>query len=394
MHGTRVCGYLSHDLPTDSQGQAEGQAGGLPKRNHPTVFEEDRAGQISISPDAVGPSLTVQVAVGKDGTQTWSWRAAVPGGIQHDMEQIFLEEGERKFAEDLLKECPGFSAEAHRRTMRGIGERLWACAPSRFRTAYLFYRQHLPLKFPIQLVSDDTHIPWEMMKPDIPGIDHLFLEHPIARWPLTGGKFLRHSLPDGALMSFVPQYGAHNSLPAALEESEWLKAALGAQAMKPDSDTFFRVLECHYPEKIGLIHFAGHGVVDAGIADGGIELEDRSIAVTEVNQSGVTLGDRDGTFIVLNACETSAGARILGMNSGWGNTIAARGFGGLLAPLWEVADDLATLMMQEALPPLIKGSATLGEAVTKARQAHADRSISAFAYLAHGDVMARFPVKP
>ena len=122
-------------------------------------------------------------------------------------------------------------------------------------------------------------------------------------------------------------------------------------------------------------------------------MEDRVVKIMEVNQSRVVLGSQDATLVVLNACETSAGSKLLGMNTGWGAVIAARGFGGLVAPLWEVQDDVALAIVQEALPSLTDGSSSLGEALLKARKLQSDISISSFAYLAHGDVMAKF-VKP
>jgi CHAT domain-containing protein len=167
--------------------------------------------------------------------------------------------------------------------------------------------------------------------------------------------------------------------------------ALGAVTMTARTDAFFDVLDGRYPKSVAMIHFAGHGRVDTGQRDGGIQLEDDFVGVVDVDQTRTVVGLECATLVLLNACETSAGARMLGTNTGWGAAIAARGFGGLVAPLWEVDDAMALEMMKAALPPLMEKRQTLGEALRTARQAHRAASASAFAYLAHGDVMATLP---
>lgn len=385
-HGTRICGCVVLDLPKAAAeadlGTPDGAATAKPS-----------ASTVVVAPDAAGPSLSVTISPDRNGRQFWTWRAAVPGGVEEDAESIDLGGGDRQFADDLLRNCPGLAQDAYRQVMRGVGERLWASAPARFRAAFLDWRHRIGEGFPIQFVTDDPHVPWEMMKPDDAGIDHLFLEHPVARWPLTRGGVRRHALPEGAVLSFVPRYGAGDTLPSALLEGEWLRDTFEALEMTADRSTFMNLLESGYAETVGVLHFAGHGVADTGIANGGIELEDAVVSVIEVNQSAVVLGRRDGTLVILNACETSAGSRMLGMNTGWGAALAERGFGGLVAPLWEVEDGVALTMLQTMGPSLLEGRSTLGEALAEARRESAEVSVSAFAYLAHGDVMARFPLR-
>ncbi len=392
LHGTRVCGYVSRELVVrDEPGSAEEvedlHAGENSRASLP-------APSFAVIPEASGPSLSVMIFCDGRGPQTWMWSAQVPGGVEQDSEQINLS-GDQIFAEAILKTCPDLEPAAFRRVMAGVGERLWAVAPARFRSGYARWREKLGAGFPIQFVSDDPHVPWEMMKPDIDDADHLFLDHPVARWPLTGAARRRHAFPGGALLSFVPKYAvAEMELPSAQIEGDWVCANLSGLAMPATSSAFLDVLDGKHNDAVGVLHFAGHGAVDTGVSDGGIELEDRTLGVAEVYQSKVVLGQRNGPLVILNACETGASSRMLGMNTGWGAAIAAREFGGLIAPLWEVEDVTALAMLQAALPPLIAGTSSLGESVAAARRASADVSISAFAYLAHGDVMAKFRPRP
>jgi hypothetical protein len=276
------------------------------------------------------------------------------------------------------------------RMMDGIGEQLWRASPSGFQAEYARCRATLGSDFPIQFVSEDPHVPWEMMKPDIDGARHLFIDHPVARWPLSRTSLLRERLGEGELLSFVPMYAPGRGLPSAQIEGRWIAEELGAVAMPPRTGSFFAVLDGHHPEPVSVIHFAGHGRADTGQRDGGIQMEDGYVGVLEVDQRRTVVGEKCATLVVLNACEMSTGARMLGMNTGWAAAIAARGFGGLIAPLWEVEDAMALEMMKVALPDLLSGTHTLGDALRRARLVHHAASVSAFAYLAHGDVMATF----
>lgn len=384
LHGARVCGRASWDLALPEVSQAR-------TSEKPSAVAKVATAEFKVEPDASGPGLSVSIFADGGGRQHWMWNVRVPGGSWSDSGSIDLGNAAAEFAEKLLRSCPDLSSEDFRRTIAGVGERLWEVAPSGFRTGYAEWRQRLDPRFPIQFLTDDPHVPWEMMKPNVADLDHLFLEHPVARWPLSGASTRRYQLPGGALLSFVPNYAPHKELPSATAEGAWICSDLGGVAMSATRTALLDVLDGKHPSAVGLIHFAGHGSVDTGIKDGGIEMQDRLVGVSDVYQSRVTLGETDGTLVILNACESGAGATLLGMNTGWGAAIAARGFGGLIAPLWEVQDEIALAMVKGALPPLLDGNLSLGEAVANARIASSDLSISAFAYLAHGDVMARFP---
>lgn len=387
LHGNRGCGHATWDLAT--VGASQPGDGDKPAADATTA-----AAAFKVEPDAAGAALSVSIMTDGNGRQNWMWNVRVPGRNWSGSASIDLGDAAKDFAEKLLSSCPDLSPEDFRRTMAGVGELLWDVAPPNFRAGYAEWREKLDPRFPIQFLTDDPHVPWEMMKPNVQGLDHLFLEHPVARWPLSGANSRRYRLPGGDVLSFVPKYGNSNSLPSAKAEGEWICAELGGIAASATRNAFLDVLDGKHPRPVGLIHFAGHGSVDTGIKDGGIEMEDKVVGVNDVFQIRVTLGETDRTLVVLNACESGAGATLLGMNIGWGAAIAARGFGGLIAPLWEVQDDVALAMVKAALPPLLDGSSTLGETVANARLASSELSISSFAYLAHGDVMARFQPRP
>ncbi|GEM_PF-2023022 len=389
LHGTRICGSTLRDLAVHEAPQkgadAEERAKPEPPRAAPAA-----AGVVTVVPDASGPALVVMIA-GVDGEQQWIWKRYGPDGYRTGSGTVQLGCTAKAFADTLLASCPDLPADSFRRMMRGIGEAIWRKAPDGFRDAYLGCRKALGRDFPIQFSSDDPHVPWEMMKPDVDGgtVDHLYIEHPVARWPLNTSGALRPTFIAGDILSFVPDYPLQK-LASAAEESVWICSTLGGIRMAPTRSAFLDLLDGKHSDPVRLIHFAGHGMADTGSNDGGIELQDATVGLMEVYQSSTQIGHRDGPLIVLNACEASAGAEMLGMNTGWGAAVAATGFGGLIAPLWAVQDAIAFQMAQDSLPQLLSGRATLGAAVRDARRKNAETSVAALAYLTHGDVMARF----
>ncbi|QXT34860.1 CHAT domain-containing protein [Sphingomonas sanguinis] len=398
MHGTRICGFLAKDLlPT---GNADGRSGEADRAS--TVDIGDGPGDASsisaaltpsvrVVPDAAGPSLTVTITSADRDAQTWFWQAAMPGGLSVGIGRIDLKDDAKRFSDTLLGSCPDLAPNRVGRVMDGIGEHLWRVAPAEFREGYAKWRAALGTDFPIQFITEDPYVPWEMMKPEIADAGHLFVDHPVARWPAQRTGLLRERLGRGEILSFVPSYAPGQGLPHAELEGRWMAQALGAVTMTARTDAFFDVLDGRHPNGVAMIHFAGHGRVDTGQRDGGIQLEDGFVGVMDVDQTRTVVGLECATLVLLNACETSAGARMLGTNTGWGAAIAARGFGGLLAPLWEVDDGMALEMIKAVLPALLQRRETLGESLRTARRVHCASSASAFAYLAHGDVMATFP---
>lgn len=387
LHGTRICGHIVRDL-------AAVPAEVKPEHARPASGTRPcSSAGFRVMPDVIGPEVSLSILRSGDRAQNWVWRAFVPGGVVEGTGGVDLGGEHREFADGLLETCPSLPTARFQRTLDGIGERLWDVAPSEFRTAYLDWRVRIGTSFAIQFVTDDPYVPWEMMKPRLAGARHLFLEHPVARWPLSRAGRRRARFEGGDILSFVPRYAVHKALKFAIEEGKWICTKLGGHAMSADTGTFLDVLDGKHPCPVGMLHFAGHGREHSGVCNGGIEMENGFVTVAEVHQDRVVLGQREGTLMVLNACETSAGARLLGMNTGWGAAIADREFGGLIAPLWEVQDEAALSMMQTALPCLLDGTQTLGEAMTRARLANSEGSVAAYAYLAHGDVMARFAPK-
>jgi hypothetical protein len=356
-----------------------------------TAIGGGAANAVSLLPAAPGPALTIKI-INVGGDAQWMWILEAPGarglGNASRQETVSLPDT-KEFATSLLGQCPNLKPGRHTGALRGIGERIWAAAPETFRLLYKDMRGRFGSAFPIQIVTNEPHVPWEMMYPDtqsgIGNPDHLFMTHPICRWHAAREGRFRNQFRSGLIASFVPAYAnGGKALPEAIEEGKWLAAELGAKEMDPSWETFTNFWSSELPdEPVAILHFAGHG---ENQPDPRIRLIDGYVSCDDVH-GGVTLGRRDGTFVVLNACETGSGALRLGLASGWAASLTAAEFGGVLAPLWKVEDAHASGVVRQYLSEFRRG-VPMGHALLHARSAARDASATPFAYICHGDVNA------
>ena len=119
----------------------------------------------------------------------------------------------------------------HRERIEGFGSRLWTLAPPMFRAVYwALADRHPDRPLTIQFISDEPHLPWELMRPvrDDESEIHppLALRHAVARWIKRWDGYMRNRLPAGRLVTIAPKYAsASRALKRAQIESEKLVAA-------------------------------------------------------------------------------------------------------------------------------------------------------------------------
>lgn len=355
---------------------------------------------VQIVRDVRGPLLTVKIIGGSNpGVLQWSLstpREGTPFKTVDWSDEINLKSDPSGYAHTLLERCPRLEpGRTHISVMRGIGEQIWQATPDCFKGLYAELRHMHGPRFPIQIVTNDPHVPWEMMHPDdragFPDPDHLFMTHPVARWFASSEGAMRAALPKGRLVTFVPEYVGDLALPEAAEEGKRLVSDHGAERGEATREGFTSFLGQSRPgSPVSVLHFAGHANPPGdGVVHGeeGLRMEDGWVSHLEVH-SGVVLGIEDGTFVVLNACSAGAANRELGVVGGWPSCLAARGFGGILAPIWAIQDEFASQVVLDQVSGLAKGM-TLGETMRAARTCYRNASATPYAYLCHGDVMAR-----
>ena len=401
----RKCGFAKHVVPLAESAPEKGPVGNTNESAMAAsgaVSTQPGYGTSS-SPAAFRPGLDASdliISIDKDdfgpeGRYRWLSYSAAVGGMQRRKEigVIDLGTSARDYALDLLNRSRNLSTGAHARAIRGIGQQIWEAAPQQFKEHYLSLVSSRGANFPIQVFSDEVNVPWEMMWPSDPSsdqdFDHLFMRHPIARWPGTP-SLITNSFKAGMIASFVPTY-VSRPLPAAQAEGLWLQTELGAVAHEASYNGFLDFLENPPANKhVQIVHFAGHGSSAAPDSPASIEMDAlKMITVDEVRQGAIKLGKRDHPLFILNACEVGTNTNELGLADGWAMALIGNKFGGVIAPLWPIDDEDSGLMIQKTLVSFLKSGETLAESLRQARVSARTLSPTPFCYVLYGDVMAR-----
>jgi hypothetical protein len=392
FHGTRYCGSAVRILQI---GTSDAIA----------VTPAAAVGTVAVEPDAEAPDITVHISAidpARPGCLRWLVVTERFDGLPPKLEAT-IDLGREPAAEAtaLFKAFAVLERGQHRERIEGFGSRLWVLAPPMFRAVYwTLLDRHPDRPLTIQFISDEPHLPWELMRParDDESEIHppLALRHAVARWIKRWDGYMRNSLPAGRLVTIAPKYAsASRALKRAQTESEKLVADFAALRTDGTRAAVLKLLETAAPtEPVAILHFAGHGqfAPDAAV-DSNIKLEDGALAASEIERPEVKLGRACRTLVFFNACEVGAAGAVFGEVGGWADAFLGRQFGGFIAPLWSVDDEDAGVVAIELLERIGRRREPIGAALREIRAAHGAISPTFYSYLYYGDVMARFAAR-
>lgn len=357
-------------------------------------------GAMQADPSAAQPDLTVYITLfdrARPGAMHWRMVCAEFPTRPPKLDGL-IDLGQDPAAEAaaMFKQFANLERGKHRARIEGFGERLWDRSPAEFKAAYWALHDHLQRPLAIQFVSDDPHLPWELMRPhrDSPAREThepLALRHAVARWIGRWHGYMSNRLPAGRVVAIAPKYrSASARLSLAEATADELVAKVGAVREGGTLADLHKLLEQPGGDAVALLFFTGHGLFDAtSAAASAIKLEDGNLAVDEVARREVTLGERHGTVVFFNACEVGATGGVLGGVGGWADAFLSRRFRGFIAPLWAVDEEDAAAVTRELVSRIVKDRAPVGAALRDLRAKHGDVSPTFFSYLLYGDVTAR-----
>lgn len=390
----RYCGEVRRRLGLD---------GGAPATADTATADTATAGA-AIEPGIAAPDLTVVVRSldpGRPGLLHWDLRiaerhqlAAIPDLPRELSGKHDLETDPRPWALRLFDTFAASDA-GNLRILEGIGEALWAATPECFRQTYWALRAAAGEHFSIQLVCGEPFVPWEFLRP-VRGDEALPIvmqNHPVARWmPEFAGTQRGQFRGERIVTIASPQPRSHTPalpmLQAARAQSDLLRDRFRAEPLRATYDDVMALLESTPDQPIGILHFAGHGAIDANLDNARIFLDDDPLTAVEVKRTRVQLGAAGHTLVFLNACSVGQTGRALGTPGGWPAAFLHRAFRGFLAPISRVWELDAARFAQRFVGLTWRDRVPIGEALRQLR-AGADAA-TPFAYLYYGDVMARF----
>lgn len=354
-------------------------------------------GELRVEPLAQAPDLTVFISLfdpTAPGRMHWRMVTEAFDGLPPKLDGI-IDLGQDPAAEAaaMFKQFANLERGKHRARIEGFGERLWDRAPAAFRDVYWALNDHHQRPLTIQFVSDDPHLPWELLRPFRAGETHppLALRHAVARWIGRWHGYMRNSLSAGRLVTVAPKYkSASMQLSLAESTAASLVSQLGAEALEGTLKCLQALLETPTGKPIALLYFTGHGAFSAdAVSASAIKLQDGNMTVDEVARREVTLGERDGTLVFFNACEVGATGNALGSVGGWADAFLSRHFRAFIAPLWAIDEEDAAQVTQELMRRIVTDRAPVGAALRDLRAKYGDVSPTFYSYLLYGDVTAR-----
>ena len=354
-------------------------------------------GGMRVEPLAQAPDLTVFISLfdpAAPGRMHWRMVTEAFNGLPPKLDGVIdLGQDPASEAAAMFKQFPNLARGTHRARIEGFGERLWDRAPAAFRAVYWALNDHYQRPLTIQFVSDDPHLPWELMRPFRDGETHptLALRHAVARWIGRWHGYMRNRLSAGRMVTIAPKYeSARLELPLAEASAAALVAQFGAEPLDGTRKCLQDLLETPTGKPIALLCFTGHGAFNADAATASvIKLQDGNMTVDEVARREVTLGERDGTLVFFNACEVGATASALGSVGGWADAFLSRRFRAFIAPLWAIEEEHAAKVTHELMRQIVTDRAPIGAALRDLRAKYGDESPTFYSYLLYGDVTAR-----
>ncbi len=232
----------------------------------------------------------------------------------------------------------------------------------------------------VLLLTEELVVPWELAtlspRPVTTwGRSSPFLGAHVAvsRWPLTDSKPRprpRSSVAIRQAAVLTADYtGVANwkKLDSALAEAGEVAALFDppATAVQPELLTVIDLFNSR-PE-YDVVHAALHGKYDAQGGQEGIVLLKRNAAGATAQFLTPTMLETcsipHGPFVFLNACQVASDESVLGDYAGFASTLLRIGAGGVVAPLWNVRDDVAQAVAKSFY------TATLGADAVSAAEA-------------------------
>lgn len=251
----------------------------------------------------------------------------------------------------------------------------------------------------IQIYSDKPDIPWELMRParqdGTDRQDFLGLDYSVARWNNDDRRMVPHppyheSMPK--MFVIAPRYSGSQSLKGEAEEIRDLAQLDGYSAVDGNENAVKALL--HNPPQ-GIVHFAGHGTLDAVDNKFEILLEDGALDV-QAWRSMAESASLSHTFFFFNACDVGQANHVGNFADGFGPALLGQGASGYIGALWPVNDEIAA-SFSVRFYQLLQQQLQVGPADVSATLARTRREIyektknpTALAYVIYGDTNLQF----
>jgi CHAT domain len=197
----------------------------------------------------------------------------------------------------------------------------------------------------VLLLSADPYVPWELAhveNPWLPGAPAILgAQAVVGRWALNASGPTSEPARQVSMRTMSVIRGLYqgvigfNPLKHAEQEALDLEAAYGAVIVDARVASLVACLEGEPPAQV--LHFAIHGKYDPTGVQDGLILVDGAVEPDVIVGFDLT----HQPFVFLNACQVGMAGETLGQYGGMAQAFVEAGASAVIAPLWNVKDDVA-----------------------------------------------------
>jgi hypothetical protein len=247
----------------------------------------------------------------------------------------------------------------------------------------------------VLILTDEAYVPWELAfvasaHTGSPPRAFLGQVAKVGRWPISQRYPVpRATLEVGDFHVFAAKSyaatGSKQDLHHSIAEQEFLVASFAAiphEATGPEVGGWLR----SRGPKVETLHIAVHGYSDPDGNEQNLILGDGYVLTPEELLGISPDGDpRAYSSVFINACQAGTAGQTLGQVAGFPGTLARRGAGAVIAPLWEVDDREACEFAKGFYKKALSEEMGVGAALRSLREDFArSGSITSLAYVFFG----------
>ena len=279
-------------------------------------------------------------------------------------------------------------------TISDLGRQLWQWLPKDFRDEYFALHDAGTLPRSILIHSAEMVFPWEILVPnrvppkDLDPTKPLGVAHILGRWkPGLVMKPSKQMLEVRSFRVLTPCYPGPDALPWASEEAAELEKMFPGLVKLVSPADLSHVRALLDERDVQVVHFSGHGEVDAAHPGSNKLLLENAEALTALNLAGKALCSVAQPVVYLNACGVGSVGVEVGRAGGFASGFVENGCSGVIAPLWPIGDQRSKDFAIALYRKLESGRA-VGEALQELREENdTDPTFGAYTYF--GDPWVR-----
>ncbi|RMH23109.1 MAG: CHAT domain-containing protein [Acidobacteria bacterium] len=320
----------------------------------------------SPAPDPSAVDWTLVVHTGRvDGRETLHYSLTTRERALEDLGSVSLKLDLQDFLEGFLRDLarlPPLDADSRADVVSSMGTQLAEIVlPRRLRRRL---RQQPPATT-AQILSDETSIPWELLRIDSEGGDvYLGEAFAVARWRRGAATHLHLPLQRPALV-----VAGASDLPAIGEEGAALEGLLAESGRTVErlAPTYRQLTGALASGRFDAWHVAGHGAAAGGDPDRwSIQLEDAELTPRQLYGKAKTFARQRPPLVFLNCCHSGRGGQSLSGIGGWAERFLELGAGAFVGASWQTGDRPAKDFALAFYGHLLGGVA-IAEAARRAR---------------------------